>query len=252
MKIVAVIAAAVAFAGAQKVLAADHTNIEEGAPTQIEDAYPLAYGDREVQGVLRYDRTKDGKNRLVLDPRLEFGIARNAQFKLSAPLIGGNADRRNSGDVGAEFFYNFNQESLSVPALAASVRADLPTGKESQGLDTTWKLIATKSLGASEALQRLHLNLSWKNNASPRPDERRNFYVAAVGYSQRAGPDTVFVTDLVREQERERDQQMTLAEVGLRRQLTPLTALSAGIGTRLAGSSESPRLRITFALQHSF
>jgi hypothetical protein len=244
------IATAAAVALSHPARAADHSNLEEGLPVQVEDAYPIAKGGREIQALFRYDRTKDGTDRLVLDPRVELGIARNAQLKLSLPVIGGSADERNSGDLGVEAFYNFTQETLALPAIAASVRADFPTGKESAGVDTTWKILASKSVGATSVLQRVHVNLTLKRNAAARADERREHYAAAVGYSRRVGPDTMLVADLLREQEKERGEAMSLVEVGIRRQLTPLTVVAAGVGTGV--SSDAPRLRVTFALQHSF
>ena len=36
-------------------LAADHTNLEEGLPVKVEDAFPIEYGKSEVQGVFVYD-----------------------------------------------------------------------------------------------------------------------------------------------------------------------------------------------------
>lgn len=230
--------------------ASDHTNLEEGLPTQVEDAYPTAYRNREFQLQGRYERTKDGKNQFVLDPRLEYGFARNWQAKISAPFRLGSGDRTGSGDIGLEAFYNFNTESLSLPALAISARADLPTGKNSRGVDTTFKFIATKTLGAGSQLQRLHLNLIYRNNAKANFGERSNRYAAIVGYSQRLNADTIGILDFVREQELERGKTSDIFELGLRRQVTPLRALSLGAGVGLG--NDSPKFRLTAGLQQSF
>lgn len=152
--------------------AADHTNLEEGLPTEVEDAYPIAYKGRELQVQARYERTAAGKNRLVLDPRLEYGFARNWQARINVPFRLGSADKTGSGDIGLEAFYNFNTESLSTPAFAVSARADLPTGKDSHGVDTQFKFIATKTLGAGSRLPRLHLNLIYRHNAQAQATER--------------------------------------------------------------------------------
>jgi len=61
--------------------AADHSNLEEGLPTAIEDAYPIAYEGREIQSLLRYERTDSDDDRGLWDTRIEYGIARNAQVK---------------------------------------------------------------------------------------------------------------------------------------------------------------------------
>lgn len=230
--------------------AADHANLEEGLPVQVEDAYPTAYLNREFQFMGRYERTANGKNQYVVEPRLEYGFARNRQARINVPFTLGSGDKRNSGDVGLEAFYNFNTESLSAPAFALSARANLPTGRDSSGVDTEFKFIATKSLGYAEKLQRVHLNLIYFVNANSRADERANRYAAIVGYSQRVGPDTIFVGDFVHEQEKERGTTSNLVEVGLRRQLTPLKVISFGIGAGL--SRDAPDFRATLGYQQSF
>jgi hypothetical protein len=153
--------------GAAPVQAADHLNLEEGLPVQeeglpvqVEDAYPIPYRGREFQGLFRYERTGDHKDRFVLDPRLELGFAPNWEAKLSVPFLLGSADKTGSGDIGLEALYNLNAESLRLPAFTLSARADFPTGRDSAGVDTTLKFITTKTLGNSSLLQRLHLNLS--------------------------------------------------------------------------------------------
>jgi hypothetical protein len=77
--------------------AADHMNLEEGLPTQLEDAYPIAFRGREIQAHVSYERTGDDKNRVTLEPSVEFGFAPNAQGKITAPFYLGNAEKRGSG-----------------------------------------------------------------------------------------------------------------------------------------------------------
>lgn len=230
--------------------AADHANLEEGLPTEVEDAYPIAYKGRELQGQARYERTADGKNQFVLNPRLEYGFARNWQAKISAPFRLGSGDRTGSGDIGLEAFYNFNNESLRLPAFAVSARADLPTGRDSRGVDTTFKFIATKTLGAGQKLQRLHLNLIYRNNAKAQASERSGRYGAILGYSQRLNADTIGILDFVHEQELEKGKTSNILEAGLRRQVTPLRTLAIGAGMGIG--KDSPNFRITTAFQQSF
>lgn len=230
--------------------AADHTNLEEGLPVQVEDAYPTAYLNREFQFLGRYERTAKGENQYVVEPRLEYGFARNWQARINVPFTLGQGDKRGSGDIGLEAFYNFNTESLKLPAFALSARALLPTGRDSSGVDTEFKFIATKSLGYAEQLQRVHLNLIYHVNSNSRADERANRYAAIVGYSQRVTPDTIFVADYVREQEKERGATSNIVEVGLRRQLTPLKTVSLGLGAGIG--NQSPDFRATLGYQQSF
>lgn len=230
--------------------AGDHTNLEPGLPLEVEDAYPTGYLNREFQLSARYERTRGGKNQYRVDPRLEYGFARNWQARINVPFTFGQGDKRGSGDIGAELFYNFNTESLKLPAFAASVSATAPTGRDPSGLDTSFKLIATKSLGYAEKLQRVHLNFTYFNNASARADERSNRYAAVAGYSQRVGPQTIFLADYVRQQEKERSVTSNIVEVGLRYQQSPLTVFSVGLGAGIG--KQSPDFRATFGLQRSF
>ena len=232
------------------VQAADHMNLEEGLPVEVEDAYPTAYRNREWQLQGRFERTDDGKNRFVVDPRLEYGFARNWQARINVPFQFGSADKIGSGDVGLEAFYNFNTESLSLPAFAVSAKADLPTGRNSSGVDTQFKFIATKTLGAGRKLQRVHFNFIYHNNANARATERSNRYGVVLGYSQRVGPDTLLVADYVREQEKMRGKTSDILELGFRRSLTPLRVLALGAGVGIG--KDSPDFRITAALQQSF
>jgi hypothetical protein len=92
--------------------AADHTNLEENLPTQLEDAFPTAYGALELQGFGRFERTDDGKDRYVVQPTLDYGIARNLEARISSPFLFGSASHEDSRDLELEALYNPIQESL--------------------------------------------------------------------------------------------------------------------------------------------
>lgn len=229
--------------------AADHLNLEEGLPAEVEDAYPIAFRGREIQTAFRYDRTEDGEDRYVIDPRIEFGFAPNWQGKISVPFFLGSADRTDSGNIGLEAFYNFNTEGLVLPAFALSARGDLPTGKDSAGVDTTLKAIMTKSISKT-GLDRIHLNLAWKHNAGARAEQRDDLYRAIIGYSRRLDADTTIVADFIREQEIEEKKEANIFELGIRRQITPLTLIAVGLGAGVG--DESPKFRATLGFQKSF
>lgn len=236
--------------GIPETHAADHMNLEEGLPTQIEDAYPIAYRGREIQGFARYERTDDGRDdRAALEPRLEVGAAPNLQVSLSTPLLFGSADRTGSRNLDLGALYNFNTESLRVPAFALAARAEFPTGINSNGVDTTLKFIATKTLGGY-TLQRVHLNAAWLHNAGRRTGERGDRYSLVLGYNRALTADLMFVTDYVREQEREKEKTADILEAGVRYQLTPLTVLAAGAGAGIG--EDSPEVRLTVAFQYAF
>lgn len=230
-------------------IAADHLNLEEGLPTALEDAYPIAYRGREIQTHLSYERMDDGKDRITLQPQVEFGFAPNAQGKVFAPFYLGDADKKNSGNVGLEVLYNFNTEGIYLPAFALAARADLPTGREADGIDTVLKALITKSISRM-GLDRIHLNAAWRRNAGADPMEREHRYLLVAGYSRRVGPDTVLIADYVREQEAMKDKTSDVLEIGVRYQLTPLSVLSAGAGAGV--SKHSPDVRFRLGFQKSF
>lgn len=103
---------------------ADHNNLDEGLPTQLDDAYPIEYYGREVQTSLSYERTAESRDLFMVEPRLEFGFAPNWQGTLHVPFEFGSGAAEGIGALGAEALYNFNTEGIWLPAFAVSGRAD--------------------------------------------------------------------------------------------------------------------------------
>lgn len=239
-------------ATAVSAFASDHTNLEENLPTELEDAYPIKFLSREIQGVIRYAEEDGGASRWLYQPVVEIGILPNTQLNVSGTVYSGNADRKGSGDVSAGLLYNFNTESALIPATALAVKADFPTGKGSNGVDVTTKLIMSKMpFARTTLLHRVHLNLIWKHNSGrDREKERSGMLKGIVGFSMRAGKDMSVIIDYVREQKVDKDQDSNLLEAGVRRQLTPFTLVTAGAGAGIGDDSED--YRVTLGFQHSF
>ena len=226
----------------------DHRNLEQGLPITIEDAYPTPYLNREFQLVTRYDRV-NGRDLTLLNPRFEYGFARNWQGRIEAPFRLGSADRTGSGDTALEAFYNFNAESLTLPAFAASVRAIFPSGERSRGVDTEYKLLFTKTPGQAKNFDRLHLNLQYLVNAQADEMERNGRFTGAAGYSRRLGPNYILVTDYVYQQEREKSKDSHVIEAGVRFQHSPLTIFTFGAGAGL--TKNSPDFRVSLGFQRA-
>ena len=231
------------------VQASDHLNLEEGLPIEVEDAYPIPYKGLELQGRFTYQRNH-GDDFFGLEPRIEYGFAPNWQGKITVPFLFGSAVSEGIGDVGVEVFYNFNAESLTVPAFALSASANFPTSEESKGVDPSVKFIMTKSLGTGTNLDRLHLNLAYTRNTDASQDERRDRFQGILGYSRRLNSETLLVTDFVYDQEEEENTDAYLLELGIRYQADPLTVLTVGAGAGL--TSDSPDFRINLGFQRSF
>ena len=231
--------------------AADHYNLEEGLPTKLEDSLPTAYLNRELQGRFSWEHTRDGEEIFILEPRLEYGIFRNAQVELNVPFwLGDGVEEEGIGDVVVAALYNIHQETLWLPAPSLAAHVIFPTNDDSDGVDTVLKLILSKTIGGGFNWQRVHLNVSWHYNSDAHEDERENYFVGIVGYDRLIGPDTVLVLDFVREQEKEEDQDSNLLEAGIRYQLTPLVVLTAGAAAGIG--EDSPDFRTILGFQKSF
>src|SRR5712692_11995720 len=178
-----------------RALASDHWNLEEELPTEVEDAYASDYLKPELQSLFRYERINAHQERFVLSPRFLYGFAKGWQAKVSVPFLLGSADKTGSGTLGFEVFDNFKDESQYSPALALAIGADLPTGRQNNGIDTSLRFIVTKALGESYLDHRLHLNMIWDHNTGAMTSQRSDRYTAILGYSHPIPADLVLVMD---------------------------------------------------------
>src|SRR5438132_12950890 len=77
-----------------------------------------------------------------------YGLVPNLQVSIGTTLF---TDPRQiegqtkSGDMQLSGLYNFNQETLSLPALGLRVTVNAPTGTASSGVDVRVKGLVTKS-----------------------------------------------------------------------------------------------------------
>ncbi len=231
-----------------RAFASDHWNLEEELPTEVEDAYASDYLKPELQSLFRYERLNAHQERFVLSPRFLYGFAKGWQAKVSVPFLLGSADKTGSGNLGFEVFDNFKDESQYSPALALAIGADLPTGRQNNGIDTSLKFIGTKAMGKTYLDHRIHLNVIWNHNAGTLAGQRSDRYSAILGYSHQIPADLTLVMDFAREQELERGKTDNLIEAGIRHMLTAHSVVSFGAG--LGVGKDSPDFRITFGLQY--
>jgi hypothetical protein len=246
-------------------LAADHSNLEEGLPITIEDAYPIKENGLEVQSYFQYNRIRNdprGLSSLMAVPRLEWGAFKNFQLSVEAPYRVGTASDTDQGAFRAQGFYNVNQEDLVLPAMAVAFGVNTPYGRMAGGTETELKFLATKSLGTpdpeglspySYVPRQIHFNASWFHNYDPitgRDAERRDRYRVGVAYSQPVSNDVVLVADVYRETDRERGRAVNLAEIGARYIVTPQTLLVGAVGVGFGGDRRQD-FRVTAGLQHS-
>ena len=230
-------------------MAGDVHDLEQNVPLEVEDVFPTPAGERQLQLTARYERTHEHRNQGDFEARVQYGFAHDWQAAVGVPVRAG--DTRGSGDVTLQVFRKLNDEQGLWPAFAASAQVELPTGKDSRGVDTTLKLIATHALRPGDSSSpRVHANLAWTYNAAPLDDERRDGYKAIVGYSQPLGDKTVVLADFVHEQAIEQGQRSNVLEVGWLHEVGESTTVGIGVGAGFG--QQSPRARVTLALQQSF
>lgn len=239
--------AAVLFVITSLAYAHDHLNLEHGVPLEIEDAYVSPYKNREFQSYLLYDRLPDNKDKLMFVPRLEIGAFKNFQFDLATPFeFGDRGDQKQSRNIDLEGLYNFNQESLWLPAISLGGGVFVPTGEGLHGYDGIGRLNLTKTLPTSISFHRIHANIQWTQNGQPKAQERNNLMKYVFGYQLRLGTDYMFVADYFYEEQYLEKSKMQMVEVGLRYQLNPLSVIAGGVGTGLDKDSPDFRANISF------
>ena len=227
------------------------SNLDENLPTEIEDARPVDTGEKEFQLPLRWEREKSGRNRFVYEPQLQWGFAEGWQGSVSVRGFGGSASHINSGDLRVKLMRQFAKERAVLPALAAFLEVDVPTGQRSRGVDPGLRLVATKTLSARPNTHQVHFNALWIRNNAPLPDAHGRRVRLLAGYSTPLAERTVLVADVIRQHERERGQMSTIAEVGLRQEVARRTMVSFAVGSGRGGES-APRWRLHAAFERAF
>ena len=237
-------------------LALDHDNLDPNRPIQMEDAYAVAEGEIGLESGVRVNDRREGKTRVTYQPQIIYGAFANAQIEIQGDiytdphtLVGANK----SGDLHLGLLYNFNQETLDLPALAMRVGVELPTGLNSKGVDTQVTGILTRSYGRA----RVHLNAGYTFAGTPQGQERSGAYraVAAVsyplGYPDRF-QDTLIVDVYTKQSDLIGQRNNTGIEIGLRHQLTSRIVLDGGVGTEFYGPSDRSALTGTIGLSVGF
>jgi hypothetical protein len=222
-----------------RVALADHSNLEEGLPVEVTDAYPLEYLGRELQTRLQYRYRSEQPDEAYLEPRFELGVPYNGQLAVRVPMVarlGAQSERFNLGRVALEYMYNLNQETLSIPAFSLAAGTEAPDTRQGGSFDPFGRVLISKMIPGSSYWHRIHLNGTLQANAARERDERAVRYVAIVGYDFRITATVIGVIDAVRDQPMRRQPANNFGEFGLRAQITPLLGLAFGAG---AGASDS-------------
>ncbi len=242
--------------GAQPSWALDHDNLDKNRPLQIEDAYPIAKGEIALEGGARFSDRRQGRTHFAFQPQLLYGVIYNTQLEIGGDLLTEPTSingSEKSGDLRAGVLYNFNTETLTMPALAVKLEIELPTGVRSKGVDGTIAGIVTRSFGR----WRTHLNVEYTVVGSAQGSERNGLYRLLAGVSYPLGYPSMFRDTLIadvftRQSVLSGERNPTGIEVGLRHQLSSRIVLDGGIGTEFAGPSDRSAVFGTLGLSFGF
>jgi hypothetical protein len=236
--------------------ALDHDNLDPNRPIAMEDAYAIPKGEIGLESGVRVNDRRESRTRVVFQPQIIYGAFNNTQIEIQgdlfsdpSSLVGANK----SGDLHLGVLYNFNTETLSLPAFAARIELDLPTGVDSQGVDTQLTGIMTRSFGRWRA----HLNAGYTFLGSPQGQERNGTYrvIAAVSYPlgyPTSFRDTLIMDVYTRQSDLKGQRNNAGIEVGLRHQLSSRIVLDSGLGTEFYGPSDRSALTGTVGLSVGF
>jgi hypothetical protein len=230
--------------------AADPSGLSGNAPLRVEDAEPTSYRSSELEIASSYERTGEGDSLGEFQPEFKYGFAQDAHVSISSHKLFGSAPHTGSGDINLTLFSRLYKETSTSwwPSIAVSVRAELPTGSDSRGVDTRVAVIASRSLAGS--VDRVHFNGLWHRNAKAEPGNREDRYGLIFGYSHSLTQDRTLVADYIHEQQDEPGKVDKIAEIGLRQALGSKDVIGIGAGAGL--NSESPRYRVVVSYQHKF
>lgn len=237
-------------------LALDHDNLDPNRPIGMEDAYAIPKGEIGIEGGVRFNDRREGSTRVTFQPQIIYGAFYNTQIEIQGDLMSDPntlVGAAKSGDLHLGLLYNFNTETISLPAFAARVAVDLPTGVNSKGVDTQMTGILTRSFGRL----RVHLNAGYTILGSPQGQERPGTYraVAAVSYPlgyPTSFRDTLIVSLYTRESDLRGQRNNSGIELGLRHQLTSRMVLDGGLGTEFSGPADRAALLGTIGLSVGF
>jgi hypothetical protein len=224
--------------------ASDHLNTEEGLPIQIEDAYPIEYKSYELQFSTRYDDLEEDGPRWLFNPELQAGLFPNTEIWIAGSILTPASDEESTAESG--FLYNFNTETLTMPAFAIAGKAEFDFNGS-----TEWTIrgIMTRSAGANS----FDFNADYIVVGNPEPGERGNRYRYGLAWTRPLSLDMLFLADIFTERSRlEGEDAETIAEVGLRYQLSPNTMLAGGLGVGLSGGAGSRKFSATLGVSRSF
>jgi len=223
-------------------MALDHGNLDEGRPLHIQDAYPVSLGELVVEAGAGFAWRRHSSGHGFFPVQFVYGIFPNTQLELGTTFFTSPHDidsQVKSGDVSVGALYNFNQETLTLPAFALKGSLQLPTGVDSSGVESEVTGIVTKSFHRLI----LSFNAGYQFIGGHNRDKRSGRYKFVFGGGYPVGAPmhtrTVLLADTYLEQASRRGEKKTVGgEIGLRHQLRERLVLDIGVGSEFSGPSD--------------
>ena len=236
--------------------AIDHKNLDEGRPLRIEDAYPIASGEWAFETGVGYSVERRSRDHAFFPFEILYGAFPNTQLGLGTTLLTNPRDvddSRKSGDLHLSALYNFNQETLTLPAFGLKGTVDFPSGVRSSGTDFELTGLITKSFQRLS----LHFNPAYEFVGDNATGERSGIYKMTLGASYPMGAPmytrTTLLADIFTEQSsRRRESNVWGAEIGFRHQMTERLVLDLGIGSEFAGPVKRSQFFVTTGVSVAF
>jgi hypothetical protein len=236
--------------------AIDHKNLDEGRPLRLDDAYAISTGEIEVETGAGFTLQRRGTDRGFFPVEVLVGALPNLQIGIGTVLFTdprGIDEPAKSGDLSLGVLYNFNQETLILPAFGVRMEVNLPTGVDSQGVEVELKGIVTKSFERVS----VHLNAGYEFLTDPARGERDGHYELVLGASLPLGAPqytrATLIADVFTEEAIHRGESNVVgAEIGFRYQLTPSIVWDLGVGTEFAGPADRSRFVFNTGLSFGF
>ncbi len=237
-------------------IALDHMNLDEGRPIHLQDAYSVAKGEFVLETGAGVSLKKTASDQGLFSIQFVYGILPNTHFELGTTFFTSphhSDSPHRSGDVNIGALYNFNQETLTLPALAVKGSLQFPSGVDSSGVDSELTWIVTKSFHRLT----LSFNAGYQFLGGPDRNERRGRYkfVLGGGYPVGAPMHTrmVLLSDVYLEQSAQRGEKKTIgSEIGLRYQLRERIVVDFALGSEFSGPSDRSRFFLNAGFSVAF
>lgn len=236
--------------------AIDHKNLDENRPLHLQDAYPVSQGEWALEAGIGFSSHRHASDQVLLPAQLIYGALPNFHLEVGTTFFIDPHDvdgPRKSGDLSFAALYNFNQETLTMPALGIKGTVTLPTGVDSSGIDSEITGLLTKSFYRLS----MHFNATYEFINGREDGERAGRYRFVLGPSYPLGAPlhtrTTILADMFIEQAaRHGEEEIIGAEAGVRHQLTERVVLDAGVGSEFSGPRDRSRFFIATGLSFVF